>query len=127
MKKIFIYFQKNKKLSLPLALIWTLIIIIGCSLPGKDLPKIGLFDHFDKVIHFVFFAVFLMLWYFYFNTQKNILLILILISATFGFLIEWYQLHFVEGRSFDIWDGIFDTIGAMCAAWFVHLINKENK
>ncbi len=125
MYKIYQYFLTHKKLTLFAAFLWTIIIIIGCSIPGKDIPKIGLFEHFDKVVHFTFFAVFFILWYIYYHTSKQIVFILILISAIFGFLIEWYQLNFVAGRSFDVWDGVADTIGALIGALFIYFLNKK--
>ena len=46
-----------------LAVGWTLLILIGCSIPGNDIPNIG-FDLFeeDKLIHFTFFLVYGLLW-----------------------------------------------------------------
>ena len=44
-----------------LALLWTLGILAGCSIPGKDLPQVDLVS-FDKVVHFVIFGGFGWLW-----------------------------------------------------------------
>jgi len=44
-----------------LAILWTLGILAGCSIPGKDLPTIRIAS-FDKVAHFVVFAGFGWLW-----------------------------------------------------------------
>jgi VanZ family protein len=107
------YLKNHQNVSILLALFWTIGIIIGCSLPGRDLPSISVFDHFDKVVHFTFFAVFFILWYIVFYKKSNIHIKLIAFSAFFGFAIEFYQLTCVEGRSFDIWDGVADTIGGI--------------
>jgi glycopeptide antibiotics resistance protein len=82
-------------------------------LPGKELPKLNLFDHFDKVVHFTFFFVFFILWKMVFSQQDKSSRMIIVIAIAFGFGIEWYQLNFVVGRSFDVWDGIFDSLGAV--------------
>ncbi len=125
MKNIFNYFITHSQTTKICAILWTILIIIGCSLPGSDIPKLNLIEHFDKLVHFTFFFAFFILWYLYFHHKKHIIISLILISASFGFLIEWYQLHFVAGRSFDVWDGIADTIGAIFGALFILLFIKK--
>ncbi len=112
-KQILNFFKLHKNITLLLAIAWTIGIFIGCSLPGKDLPSISLFDHFDKVVHFTFFAIFFILWYISFNPKPYIPYYLLLLTAFYGFGIEWYQLNCVVGRSFDILDGIADTIGGL--------------
>lgn len=44
-----------------LALAWTLAILAACSIPGRDIPSVGLMQ-FDKVVHFCMFAGFGGLW-----------------------------------------------------------------
>ena len=118
LKKGLQFLESNKKIALSLAILWTLIIIIGVSLPGKELPKINLFDQFDKVVHFTFFFMFFILWKMTFFENEKSSRILILIAIVFGFGIEFYQLHFVAGRSFDVWDGVWDSLGAFCGFLF---------
>ncbi|HMN32407.1 MAG: VanZ family protein [Chitinophagaceae bacterium] len=125
MKTIFKYFTTHPQTTKTCAILWTILIIIGCSVPGSDIPKLNLIAHFDKLVHFTFFFAFFILWYLYFHHIKHIIILLILISASFGFLIEWYQLHFVAGRSFDVWDGIADTIGAIFGSLFIVLFMKK--
>lgn len=119
MTKIIAYFFIHRRLSFFFAIIWTILILIGCSLPGKDLPAITLFDHFDKVVHFTFFCFFYFLWYAGTKPFENKSLILILISFALGFAIEFYQINFVVGRSFDVWDGVADTFGAWAASFIM--------
>ncbi len=87
-------------------------------MPGKSLPHVAVFTSFDKFVHFTFFAGFFVLWYLYFPQLKNKALYLIWLSAFYGYAIEFYQLYFANGRSFDIFDGVADTVGAVCA-WLV--------
>ncbi len=109
----------NKKLMMVLAIAWTILIFIGCSLPGKDLPPISVFDHFDKVIHFIFLFVFSIFWMLAMGI-KSLKGYLLIISVCFGygFFIEWYQINFVPGRSWDVWDGIADGIGGIFGVFF---------
>ena len=113
LKKGFQFLETNRKIALSLAVLWTLIIIVGVSMPGRDLPKVNLFDHFDKVVHFTFFFVFFILWKMVFVPFEKSSRIIILIAIAFGFGIEYYQLNCVAGRGFDIWDGIWDSLGAI--------------
>ncbi|QLH45871.1 MAG: VanZ family protein [Bacteroidota bacterium] len=69
--------------------------------------------------------VFQCLWTAFFRT-RGIGLILILAIA-YGFFLEYYQSHFVKGRSFDVWDGVADTLGAFCCVlWTKHPKCKQN-
>jgi VanZ family protein len=97
---------------------WIILIFIGCSLPGRELPKLGFFDNFDKVIHFTFFFVLCLLGFIKFGVTKRAIISLMLFAIVYGFSLEFYQLYFVKGRSFDVWDGVADTIGAMCSLFF---------
>ena len=103
------------------AIAWTILIFIGCSLPGKDLPPISLFDHFDKIVHFVFFFIFALVWMLAIGRkglQTKHYMFIILISVCYGFALEYYQVNFVAGRSWDVWDGVADGIGAVVACLF---------
>lgn len=104
---------QKRLLLIGLSIVWTIVIFVGCSLPGKDLPELSIFDHFDKVVHFSFFMVFFFLWYFSFNSKKNAGIYLVIMSFIYGFGLEFYQVYFVAGRSFDIWDGVADTLGSV--------------
>jgi VanZ family protein len=118
MKSLLLYFERRKRFTLSLAILWTIVIFIGCSMPGKELPKVNLFDNFDKVVHFTFFAVFFGLWFLITNKSTKYALIIILISIIYGFSIEYYQLYCVTGRGFDVWDGVADGLGAL-GGWVV--------
>ncbi len=96
-------------------------------MPGKDLPKVNLFDHFDKLIHFTFFFIFYFLWSAYFSFSKKSLLIFLIISFFYGLGIEYYQRDFIAGRSFDFWDAIADFLGALGALVIIRkFFNKMN-
>lgn len=103
--------RRQRMLWLLLAMGWTILIFIGCSLPGKDLPRVDVFGHVDKVVHVVFFFVFGWLW----GKVAQKPLLILLIAVLYGFGLEFYQLSFVAGRSFDVWDGMADSLGAVIA------------
>jgi len=102
-----------------LAIAWTILIFIGCSLPGKDIPPISVFDHFDKVVHFTFLFVFALFWIIALGIADiKGYLIIILICFAYGFFIEWYQINYVPGRAWDVWDGMADGVGGIFGVLF---------
>ncbi|MBK7038918.1 MAG: VanZ family protein [Bacteroidetes bacterium] len=128
MRKLILFFETRKRLTFFLALVWSIVIFIGCSMPGRELPKIGIFDHIDKVIHFIFFAVFFGLWFLSTPKTAASVLFLLVISIIYGFGLEFYQLHYVAGRSFDVWDGVADTVGALCGwgvMWYSKIVESR--
>ena len=119
MNGLYRYFIEHKTVTLSIALFWTVGIFIGCSMPGKDLPSIHLFDRFDKVVHFTFFGVFFVLWFMYFHALKHVAWYVLGMTVLYGFGIEFYQLHCVAGRAFDVWDGLADSVGGLLGWVFV--------
>lgn len=125
MKYILGLLDKHRRISLFMAIIWTIIIFIGCSLPRRNLPSVHVFDQFDKVVHFSFFLLFFIFWYFSPTIFYKKSLIWILNAGITGYAIEFYQLNFVAGRSFDIWDGFADTIGALAGYFCIRFLYNK--
>ena len=103
------------------AIAWTLLIQIGLCVPVTVLGGEGLLKipHFDKYVHVILFAGFTALWGYYlfrkgFSTErlKQVFLWVFLAAAAYGILLEFIQLFFVPGRSFDIGDIVADIVGA---------------
>lgn len=95
-----------------MAILWTLLILIGCFTPGKDLPKVDV-PFVDKWTHLVLFGGFTFFWLcaYPFRTTRW-LTILFVVSVALGALIEVMQgvLTFL-GRSMELMDGVADGIG----------------
>jgi hypothetical protein len=101
---------------------WTIFMELLFCLPSFALPESGAFDeipHLDKVVHVTLFATFVGVWCFYLYCKKistkrlkTLFFSVFLIAAVNGILIEYIQLNFIEGRSFDIGDILADVIGA---------------
>jgi len=100
-----------------LAILWSIGIFIGCSLPGKDIPAVSVFDHFDKLVHFIFFLVFSLLWLSYMGASRFNIYLMIALSFGYGFFLEFYQITFVEGRFWDLWDGVADGVGGILGSF----------
>jgi VanZ family protein len=103
----------DKKTWVLLASVWSILIFIGCGMPGSNLPKFTVWDHFDKVVHFVLFGGCTYLWFKVFPKHLFYIAIYVLL---FGIAIEFYQKYFVPGRSFDIWDIVADAFGIVVFA-----------
>jgi hypothetical protein len=116
LKKIF------SSLFLPIG--WTIFIEALLCLPGNNFPSVGLFDipNLDKIIHIIFFGVFVGLWCYYlysrsYNNEKlkRLFFLVFLIAAFNGIVIEYIQVNFIPFRSFDQGDIIADLISSSIA------------
>ena len=130
MKRIFTPDSPYKKQARFLALLWTLLIFIGCFTPGKDLPKVDV-PLIDKWVHFILFGGFTFLWLCarpIVNLRS--LFSLFLIAVALGSFIELMQgwLSFL-GRSMEFMDAVADSIGGLLGIGVfclcAHLANKK--
>jgi len=113
----------HKNSYLAAALIWTCSILLLCLEPANDLPKIEI-NNVDKLAHFTFHFVFIILWYLYFKSTTKIInfkipIILFFVSLVFGILIECSQQAFTTSRNGDILDVISNISGAFTAMVFL--------
>ncbi|RFS22477.1 VanZ family protein [Chitinophaga silvatica] len=111
------------------AIVWISIILILCLMPGDDVPTNSFLEkiHFDKVVHFGMFGgiVFLIALGIFWQKQKvtNLtLFLLVVLAALYGFAIELMQKYWAVGRSFDLYDLLADTLGAIGGAVFFKLV-----
>lgn len=89
------------------ALSWTVAIFIGCSIPGDGLPHA--FTSRDKLLHVGIFLLFAYLWRRVGYGAWGVLLA----AAGYGLLIEIWQGVMPINRSFDLYDVLADTVGAV--------------
>lgn len=111
------------------AIVWALIIMVLTLTPGEAVPDVSLFDY-DKLGHgFIFFVLsFLLIKGTYENLQTtsragNAVLIGVVTSAFYGFLIEIIQ-SFIPGRSMDVYDAVANVIGSILGLSLFYLLNK---
>lgn len=99
---------------------WTIVMETLFCLPSYSLPD-NTFEipYLDKGVHFILFGVFVYSWGYYLYCKKistkrlkNFFFGIFLIGAFNGILIEYIQLYFIPGRSFDEADIIADLLGA---------------
>ncbi|MFN8277054.1 MAG: VanZ family protein [Chitinophagales bacterium] len=105
------------------ALIWALFILWMCLKPASTLP-LAPFPHFDKLVHFLFYAILASLTDFAFRKKPIVQQRqkIFLTASAYGLLIEVLQETCTRDRHFDWTDAAVNALGA-CTALF--LINRQ--
>ena len=96
-----------------LAVLWTLLILAACSLPGSSVPDMGSLPY-DKIAHFGFFFVYTLLWMH--TSRRPFWQRALLIGSTgvaYGVLIEIYQGWLPFKRSGEPLDALADVAGLL--------------
>jgi len=110
--------------SIYIPVIWTITIEALFCLPGSSFPSHGIFGipGFDKLVHIVFFGVFVGAWCNYlhslsYNVEKlkRLFFLVFIIAAFNGIIIEYIQFYFIPNRSFDQGDIIADLMASSIA------------
>ncbi|MDR2026634.1 MAG: VanZ family protein [Prevotellaceae bacterium] len=99
------------------AILWIIIIIFACLMPGDKLPDVSFFSkipYFDKIVHFALyfiFALFLMSGFSrqYGKTSAKAYIVSFILALLSGIVIEFVQEKI--GRSYDMYDMIANTVG----------------
>ena len=121
------------KLFLP-GIIWFILSFFLLAMPGDNLPESGLFDipFFDKYVHFgmFFLLTFLFCYPFFVNYNSFSIRMLTaykiaLISIVYGIAMEYVQKYFVAGRSFDVVDILFDSLGSGSGVLGIWILDQK--
>jgi VanZ family protein len=103
------------------AMLWLVFVTYLFCLPGVAFPKADWMSRiwFDKWVHIGIFTgnVFLWSWALQLVNRKSLLLLLI-ITVLYGFLIEAVQHMYIPNRSFDWADLLADFIGSIIGLVF---------
>jgi hypothetical protein len=106
------------------AFLWALLILIACGAPSATFEQLQLKDLFsyDKPIHAILFGA--QAWLII-RAQKGtgnfirIITTACLLSAAYGIIIEILQKFYFEGRSYDYFDMLANSIGCLVVwIWF---------
>ena len=116
------------------ALLWALFILIICGIPGQHLPRLDFWKWVrpDKLVHLFVFAVLCYLLINGFVKQerlnlfrKNPKLCAVLLSISYGIVIECLQEYVFIDRTGDVRDAIANSIGAFAGLWCFNLLQKK--
>lgn len=101
-------------------MLWALLILILCGMPGKDIPHISFLEllSFDKFVHASIFYVFILLSIrgfilqtTFYKLQASAKPIAFGICVAYGGLMEIMQGTLFQDRSADIYDFIANSFG----------------
>ena len=102
-----------------LAFIWTILIFYFCLDDAPNVPKFT-FQYKDKVVHFLFYFVFVYFWSRSLkNASLNYILIVLFLALIIGISIEFMQESFTLHRTFDWYDILANSIGALASFIYV--------
>lgn len=114
-----------------LSILWALLILILCLVPGKDLPSLTIFE-FDKFVHFAIYLVLTLLMYYGWKKQNSFLhlhegtiLKILMLTFTYGFAVEVIQEFFTADRHFDIYDALSNAAGAVAGSFLSMFTSKK--
>lgn len=100
---------------LVLAILWTVSITVASLVSLTNVPKVAISGN-DKVVHFIFYAVFVILWGLaksksFFKLKLNLLIVLI--AILYGIIIEVLQSTLTTSREADFYDVLANSLGAI--------------
>jgi hypothetical protein len=107
------------KLYIPVT--WTILVIVGCCLPGSMVPDERGFKipNFDKFVHLAMFGGFVFLWNLYLTNRPiplpkllRLFFLFYMLSNLLGISMEIVQKYWIPGRDYDTYDIIADMFGA---------------
>ena len=116
------------------AMLWALLILILCGIPGRDIPHISFLEllSFDKFVHAGIFFVLILLTVRGFllqtgieDLQKKAKRIATVICIIYGGLLEVMQGTLFQERSADVFDFIANSFGVLAGLMMYSII--ENK
>lgn len=98
-------------------------------LPPQDLPKIPLFPGADKIVHFLMYLVFSLLFCWALRTEKHYYRLFFIILATIGWgmLMEFIQLSMHAGRTFSWYDVFANGLGVFVGILFYVIAARESE
>jgi VanZ family protein len=121
----------NKKTVLILAICWTIIITILSLVTIGNVGGSISIPNKDKIVHFIFYFTFVVLWIYYKqNNQYNtkISVIIVLIAIGYGAIMEIFQGIFTTTRCPDFIDFLANSSGAIVGMFAIkkYLTNKKS-
>lgn len=111
-------------------LIWFGLIVYASLTPSSNIPKLLLFPHFDKVVHFCIYLGLSFLLVPSILQHKNYFKAYVyaaVFSAVTGILFELLQTYATSSRSGSIYDELANTAGAITGVLLYHFIIKNKK
>lgn len=112
---------------LVLAITWTLIITVLSLVSFNSVPKVYITGN-DKLIHFLFYAILVVLLSFAINKsyfKMNHHLLIVLFAIFYGIVIEVLQNLLTKNRQADFYDAVANSLGAVVGFICVYCIKNK--
>ena len=113
------------------SILWALLILILCLMPGKDLPTVEILN-FDKLVHFGIYIVLALTMYYgwkkqdsFLSMHRNTITKILLLTSVYGFAVEVMQEIFTTDRNFDIFDALANSSGAVAGSLMGIFVKKK--
>ena len=110
---------------------WAFLILVLCLLPGKDLPGFTIFE-FDKFLHFGIYLILALLMYYGWKKQISFsslhhytVLKILVITFSYGFLVEILQEQLTADRHFDVMDALANSAGAVAGSFLSPFVKRK--
>lgn len=119
----------NKKTLLFCAVIWTALIAILSLITVEGIKSTIAIPHKDKMVHFVFYFVFVLLWFGVkkaSGNSKKVSQTIFFLAVGYGLLMELLQNLLTASRTADVLDVLANTLGAFMALLYINykFLNK---
>ncbi len=119
----------NKKSLFFFAVIWTVLITILSLITVEGMKSDIALAHKDKIVHFVFYFIFVLFWFSVKKTGSNLKKIsrtVFLWAVGYGMLMELLQNLLTDNRTADVLDVLANTLGALVALLLINykFLNK---
>lgn len=101
--------------------LWSFLILVACTWPGKDLPGAPVAG-FDKIVHSGLFTVWTILALIIFPQKSRLVVVL---GMAYGLGLEFYQQLLPFDRTFDWWDAVADAVGVVIGYSVTNLLLKN--
>lgn len=112
-----------------LAILWTIGVTVASLASLKNIPAISIPGN-DKSVHFVFYFVFFVLWYFGLKRvvkYHRFALILVLVTLFYGICMEFFQAKLTANRQADPFDVLANSLGTLTGFFVILLYTRIRK
>lgn len=111
-----------------LAIAWTVFITVTSLVSFSSVPKIKIIGN-DKLVHFLFYLVFVIFWGLakiqsYFKLKYD--LIIVFIAILYGIIIEVLQGVLTQTRQADFYDALANSLGALVGYAVLYCVKNKN-
>lgn len=110
-----------------LAITWTVLITVASLISFNSVPKVKIIGN-DKLVHFIFYLVFVILWGLankktYFKIKYEWLIVLF--AIVYGIVIEVLQGVLTQTRQADIYDALANSLGAVIGFFGLYCVKNK--